>query len=117
MAEQGCPIQDEYDEFESVASHILVYVNEQPIGTARWRVVDGMAKLERICVLASHRKSGVGRLIVTALEERVKQRGIKQCKLHGQVQAEGFYHRMCYLTTSEKFIEDNIPHVLMEKEL
>jgi predicted GNAT family N-acyltransferase len=117
VAEQGCPIKDEYDQYESIASHILVYENEQPIGTARWRVVDGVAKLERICVLASHRKRGVGKLIVTALEERAIKRGLTRSKLHGQVQAEAFYNRLGYLTTSESFIEDGIPHVLMEKEL
>jgi predicted GNAT family N-acyltransferase len=117
VAEQGCPIQDEYDQYESVASHILVYDNEQPIGTARWRVVDGVAKLERICVLESHRKRGVGKLIVSALEERAMKRGLKQSKLHGQVQAEAFYHRLGYVTASEPFVEDGIPHVLLLKDL
>lgn len=117
VVEQGCPIQDEYDQYESVASHILVYDNENPIGTARWRVVDGVAKLERICVLEAHRKSGVGKLIVSALEERARKRGLKQSKLHGQKQAEGFYHRLSYVTNSEPFIEDGIPHVVMVKEL
>jgi predicted GNAT family N-acyltransferase len=117
VAEQGCPIQDEYDQYESVASHILVYDNEQPIGTARWRVVDGVAKLERICVLESHRKRGVGKLIVSALEDRAMKRGLTQSKLHGQVQAEAFYHRLGYVTVSVPFVEDGIPHVLMLKDL
>jgi predicted GNAT family N-acyltransferase len=117
VVEQGCPIQDEYDEYESVASHILIYENEQPIGTARWRVVEGVAKLERICVLVTHRQRGVGKFIVDALEERAKRRGIQQSKLHGQVQAEAFYHRLGYVTVSEPFVEDGIPHVLMVKEM
>jgi predicted GNAT family N-acyltransferase len=117
VMEQHCPVQDEFDQFDATASHILAYDGDQPVGTARWRVVDGIAKFERICVLASHRKHGVGKLLVQALEARARRKGLAAAKLHGQVQAAGFYHKLGYVSSGDVFIEDGIEHVLMTKNL
>ena len=117
VIEQHCPVQDEFDQFDAVASHILAYDGEQPVGTARWRVVDGVAKFERICVIEAYRKHGVGQLLVQALEERARRKGLAAAKLHGQVQAEGFYHKLGYATAGDVFIEDGIEHVVMTKTL
>ena len=43
--------------------------------------------------------------------------GMTKAKLHGQTQAEGFYHKQGYKTSSEVFMEDGIPHVLLLKVL
>ena len=117
--EQGTPEDEEYDEFDSLdsAEHILVLDEDQAVGTARWRIVDGVGKFERICILKSHRKLGIGNLIVRKLEELAIKKNIRSVKLHGQVQAEGFYHKLGYETKSDVFMEDGIPHILMRKIL
>lgn len=117
--EQGTPEDEEYDEFDSLdtAEHILVLDEEKAVGTARWSIVDGVGKFERICILQSHRKLGIGNLIVHKLEELAFKKSITNVKLHGQVQAEGFYHKLGYETKSDVFMEDGIPHILMRKIL
>ncbi len=117
--EQGTPEEDEFDQYDvlGAAEHILILDETKAVGTARWRVTDEVGKFERICILKSHRKLGIGNLIVHKLEELAARKGIKNVKLHGQVQAEGFYHKLGYRTDSEEFIEDGIPHVLMRKKL
>ncbi|SFF01013.1 Acetyltransferase (GNAT) domain-containing protein [Paenibacillus algorifonticola] len=123
VEEQGTPLQDEFDEFDDYdalkdrVQHILVYYNEKPVGTGRLRTVDGFAKLERICILPAYRQFGLGKVIVYALEEIAKGLGYTRFKLHGQQQAEGFYHKLGYQTVSDLFMEDGIPHVLMVKAL
>lgn len=120
VEEQGVPLEDEYDEFDSLngqSEHILVYFEEQPVGTGRVRWVNEFGKLERICILAPYRKYGLGKWIITALEDIAQERGATQVKLHGQTQAEGFYKKLGYQTSSSVFIEDGIPHLLMTKEL
>lgn len=120
VKEQGVPLTDEFDEFDTLnehSEHILVYYNEQPVGTGRVRWVDGFAKLERICILEHYRKFGLGKAIIGALEEIAKEKGVSHVKLHGQTQAEGFYKRLGYQTSSSIFMEDGIPHILMIKEL
>ena len=79
--------------------------------------MNGAGKLERICILEPYRKFGLGKIMIHALEEIAKERGAKQAKLHGQTQAEGFYKKLGYQTSSSIFIEAGIPHILMVKEL
>jgi predicted GNAT family N-acyltransferase len=120
VEEQGFPLEFEFDEFDTLnalSEHILVYYNEKPVGTGRLRVVDGLGKLERICILEPYRKFGLGKIILKTLEEIAKEHGITQVKLHGQTQAEGFYKKLGYRTSSDIFMEDGGPHLLMIKEL
>ncbi|MBJ3789884.1 GNAT family N-acetyltransferase, partial [Bacillus sp. OA1] len=42
---------------------------------------------------------------------------VTKVKLHGQTQAEGFYTKLGYQTSSDIFMEDGIPHILMTKVL
>lgn len=120
VEEQGVPLEDEFDEFDKLkgqCEHILVYYEDQPVGTGRVRWVDEFGKLERICILEHYRKFGLGKVIITALEEIAQEGGATRVKLHGQTHAEGFYKKLGYQTSSSVFKEDGIPHFLMTKEL
>ncbi|KGR76286.1 GNAT family N-acetyltransferase [Ureibacillus sinduriensis] len=120
VEEQGVPLEDEFDQFDNLdglCKHILVYYNEQPVGTGRIRFVDGVGKLERICILKDFRKLGLGKIIIKELEAIAIEREASQVKLHGQTHAEGFYTNLGYYTDSDIFMEDGIPHVLMRKDL
>lgn len=115
--EQGTPLEEEFDEREDQSEHILVLYEQKPVGTGRLRMVEGVAKLERICVLASHRQYGIGKMIVKTLEQIGREQGAERAKLHGQTHAENFYKKLGYETASDVFMEDGIPHVLMTKVL
>ncbi|GAA0358963.1 GNAT family N-acetyltransferase [Bacillus horti] len=115
--EQNTPLEEEFDERDDEAEHILVLYEGKPVGTGRLRMVEGVAKLERICVLATHRKYGLGKVIVETLEHIGLDKGATSAKLHGQTQAEAFYIKLGYQTASDVFMEDGIPHVLMTKNL
>lgn len=118
--EQGVPLEDEFDQFDTLngfCEHILVHYNKQPVGTGRIRLMNEVGKLERICILEPYRKLGLGKIIIKALEEIARERGALEVKLHGQSQAEGFYKKLGYQTSSAAFMEDGIPHILMIKEL
>jgi hypothetical protein len=56
-------------------------------------------------------------MIVEGLEKLARAKGMTKAKLHGQTQAEGFYHKQGYRTSSEVFMEDGIPHILLLKVL
>lgn len=118
VEEQHVPLVDEFDEYDHVdaeCNHILVYHENKPVGTGRLRVVDHEGKLERICLLENVRSLGLGKVIIEALEDIAKEQHIKKVKLHGQTHAEGFYQKLGYETSSDVFMEDGIPHVLMTK--
>ena len=117
VEEQGVPLEDEFDEHENFAQHVLVYYNSEPVGTGRIRFVNGVAKLERICVLTSHRKCGLGKVIVETLEQIAREKGALKSILHGQTQAQHFYEKLGYYNASDEFMEAGIPHLLMVKNL
>lgn len=57
-------------------------------------------------------------VLVYYLYKTVLERlGASRVKLYGQTQAEGFYQKPGYQTSSDVFMEDGIPHILMVKEL
>lgn len=120
VKEQGVPLEDEFDQFDTLnglCEHILVHYNEQPVGTGRIRFIDGVGKLERICILEPYRKFGLGKIIIKALEEIAEEQEASQVTLHGQTQAEGFYKKLGFHSSSPIFMEDGIPHILMLKQL
>jgi predicted GNAT family N-acyltransferase len=115
--EQNVSMEEEIDEFEDVSTHFLLYDEEKPVGTGRFRIVDGVGKVERICILPSHRKGGNGKLIMKKIEQFAKEKGINKLKLHGQTHAEEFYKKLGYETVSDVFMEAGIPHIVMVKEI
>lgn len=115
--EQGVSPEIEIDEHEEAATHVLVLYDGQPVGAGRVRNVEGVAKLERICVLAPYRKHKAGAAVMAELEEIAKEQGLAKAKLHAQTHAAGFYGKLGYTIDSDEFMEDGIPHVRMIKKL
>lgn len=56
VKEQHVSAEEEYDQFEEIAKHVVIYDIDIPVGAGRLRMVDGIGKIERICVLPSYRK-------------------------------------------------------------
>src|SRR2546428_351507 len=108
VEEQGVAEEVELDEYDATADHVLVYRNEQPVATGRVRNLDGVAKLERICVLPERRMDGIGKVVVAALESIAEERGYAKAKLNSQTHAESFYQKLGYEAVSEVFMEEGI---------
>ncbi len=120
VEEQGVPLEDEYDAYDHLdarCTHVLVYYDGQLAGTGRWRLVDGTAKLERICLLPEFRKYGLGRVLINGLEQLAMEQGLHHFQLHGQSQAAPFYEKLGYRIFSVPFMEDGIEHVWMIREV
>ncbi|OIS63963.1 GNAT family N-acetyltransferase [Bacillus subtilis] len=117
VKEQNVPAEEEIDELENESEHIVVYDGEKPVGAGRWRMKDGYGKLERICVLKSHRSVGVGGIIMKALEKAASDGGASGFILNAQTQAVPFYKKHGYRVLSEKeFLDAGIPHLQMMKD-
>ncbi|MCW8785201.1 MULTISPECIES: GNAT family N-acetyltransferase [Bacillus] len=117
VKEQHVPEEEEIDQFEDTSEHIVIYDGGQPVGAGRWRLKNGHGKLERICVMKSHRSLGVGAIIMQALEKAAAAKGADSFILHAQTQAVPFYEKQGYRVTSgEEFLDAGIPHLEMIKE-
>lgn len=117
VEEQGVPKEIEIDQYEEEATHFIVYDQATPIGAGRYRRIDEIGKVERICILPDYRKTGIGKKLMEKIEAVMKQQGVKKAMLNAQTHAEVFYERIGYKTVSELFYEADMPHVTMEKVL
>ncbi len=117
LLEQQVPILEEIDYLDAQAIQFIAYDGNTPIGAARFRVVDGKGKVERVCVIKSHRKCGIGRLIMDTIEQYAKENHIMKLVLNAQMTALYFYKRLGYIEHGDIFLDANIEHKMMDKLL
>jgi predicted GNAT family N-acyltransferase len=117
IAEQGVSEALEMDGADAECRHFLASRDGVAVGTARLRPLAGAAKIERMAVLAPHRKSGVGRRLIARIEDEAARMGVALLVLHAQTHAAPFYARLGYVREGAEFAEAGIPHVAMRKSL
>lgn len=120
IEEQDVSEVEEMDGRDSDAVHYVVYDSRtgDPVGTARLRPPqDGIAKPERVAVRQSYRGEGLGHGLMDCIEKEARDQGCSLSRLHAQTSVIEFYERRGYEVTSDEFMEADIPHVVMEKEL
>lgn len=116
--EQGVPITLEIDEYDQTANHFIVYIDENPIGAGRIREINkGIAKVERVCILQEFRGKHLGSLIMEELEKYARSENMTKIVLNAQSYAVPFYEKLGYVVTSPEFMDADIPHRAMEKEI
>lgn len=118
VEEQGVPLENEIDQYETIATHVIGYdQNAVPFATGRLRPVDNAVKVERVAILASHRNKGYGKLLMGFLEDVAKNKGDKKLILNAQRHAQPFYESLGYEAFGETFMEENIKHIAMSKTI
>ena len=115
--EQNVPEDIEMDEFDEDAAHILAYVNDKPVGTARWIFTEEGAKMERFAVLKDARGKGVGEALVKYTLDKLRDN--KSVYLNAQESVIKFYEKFGFKVVGNRFYEANIPHkkMILNKEL
>jgi len=84
LAEQDCPMEEEFDGNDLVAAHFMGFVGNEPVACLRVRFFGEFAKVERLAVRHQFRKSRVAFKLVQASVEYVKRKGFR--KIYGQAQ-------------------------------
>ncbi len=72
-------------------------------------------RLLQMAVDATLQGQGVGRLLVQALEARVRAAGFLTIHLHARDTAIGFYERLGYTVEGDPYTEVGLPHHHMRK--
>jgi predicted GNAT family N-acyltransferase len=118
MVEQAVPEEEEYDGLDKDCLHFMASLDDKPVGTARLRITtENQAKAERVAVYQELRGSGVGRLLMEALEHKAQSLGHQSMLLSSQTQAIPFYERIGYEAYGDIFMDAGIPHRWMRKAL
>lgn len=115
VTEQGVPREIELDDWDERCEHALAYdASGRPVGTGRL-LPDG--HIGRMAVLRASRGQGVGGLLLEALIERARERGMRRVALNAQTHAAPFYARCGFVVEGETFMEAGIPHIAMARAL
>lgn len=77
----------------------------------------GAIKMRQVAVRADLQNKGIGQLMVAASEAISRTLGFKKMVLHARKNAVPFYKKQKYKTSGKEFMEVEIPHFKMVKDL
>lgn len=109
--EQGVSEADEIDDKDDEAIHLLAFVADHPVGTARLLISGDTGKIGRVCVLPDQRGKGIGAaLIRAAVSELESVQGVSRAKLGAQTHAIDFYQALGFAAVGPIYDDAGIPH-------
>ncbi len=114
---QNVSVDIEMDGLESIGEHFIVYYEDKPIGCARIRTENKIAKLERIAIMKEFRGKGFGKKLTNFLIEYCKQKDIEKIKIHSQTYVADFYEKLGFIPVGDTFFEAGIEHIEMYMKL
>ncbi len=106
--------------FEEEALHLVALDGPRAVGCVLGRDQaheDATGRLFQMAVAPAWRGYGLGRRLVLALEDLLRQRGHRQVVLHARATALGFYERLGYRAEGAPFFEVGLSHRLMRRSL
>ena len=118
IEEQGVSEADEIDGLDGDCAHVLATIDGTPVGAARIRYLGDTAKIQRVCVLKSHRNRGLGaQLMRFILAELAANPRVNAARLGSQTHALDFYRKLGFEAVGEEYMDAGIPHRDMEIDL
>jgi len=117
VGEQGVSVEADRDGLDPQALHVVAVEDERVVGTCRLLFADGVARLGRMAVEPELRGRGTGAELLDAAERLALARGAHTVRLHAQTGALSLYERAGYEPRGERFMEEGIEHLTMEKRI
>jgi ElaA protein len=115
IKEQGVAEHEEWDDLDARATHLLAWLNDQPVGTARMLADGAVGRIGRICVLPFARGTGLGADLVRHSISGLKQQpNLRVIRLGAQTHATGFYEKLGFKVCGPEYDDAGIPHHEME---
>jgi YbgC/YbaW family acyl-CoA thioester hydrolase len=117
--EQEIDPELEWDAADETAVHAVV-VNKLGQAVATGRLLQPqshVAQIGRMAVNKALRGGSLGRLVVSTLIDKARQRGDLEVLLHAQCSAEGFYRRLGFTAHGDIFLDAGIEHIEMRIHL
>jgi len=116
--EQHVPAEEEPDHYDADALHFIALHAQTgtPAGTARLvEKPGGMAKIGRVAVRQAYRGLGVGKILMQAVLDAARARGLAHAVLDAQVPVIGFYETLGFVAEGPVFDDAGIPHRTMRR--
>lgn len=101
---QNIPIEIEFgretpeDELEAV----IIIEDHKPVAGCRLVYpMEGVGKIERVCVVREKQKGGYGRVLIEEAEKWLLENGVQHIVINSQDRAAGFYNKLGYVTNPD----------------
>ena len=117
VVEQHVPVDEELDEHDDTALHLVAVDNDRIVATARVVMEGATAKIGRVAVTKSARRRGIASRLIEAGEAHARAEGATRVALAAQTGALALYERAGYTAYGERFMDANLEHLMMEKHL
>lgn len=112
----GLELSESDTEGEEDQIHIGAFVEGAIIGCVVVKMAgDSEAQIRQMAVKPAHQGEGIGTKLVMRAEARCLEEGAERIFLNAREDAVGFYSRMGYTVSSDRFESHGIPHFEMEK--
>lgn len=113
IGEQECPYDEEYDGNDLAATHLLVYVGDEPAGCLRVRFFADFAKIERLVVRKEFRKTRAAFHVVRAGFKLCQAKGYRRVYGHSQTRLVNFWSRFGFrvMEGGKKFVFSDFDYV------
>lgn len=105
----------EFDDTDDIATHIVMYRDNHPVGCCRLYKQENEYHIGRIAVLKPYRGKGYGEKILLQAEKNAKKMGADSISLSAQVRASGFYEKLGYKKHGEIYFDEYCEHIAMKK--
>lgn len=98
--------------------HFALYKKRQIVGTLLLKPVDKHEiKMRQVAIHNKYQNKGMGSKFIVEAEIYARQHGFKKIVLHARKIAIPFYEKQGYKTEGNEFLEVNIPHYSMFKNI
>lgn len=116
VKEQGYPFELEFDGYDNICPHLVIFAGGEPVATGRViRADSNTAKLGRIAVKKSQRGTGLGEKIVLELLRYAREQGFKTVLVSAQTYAVGFYEKCGFNSVgTPEYMDGHISHIDMQ---
>ncbi|HAT54809.1 MAG TPA: GNAT family N-acetyltransferase [Lactobacillus sp.] len=116
--EQGIDKELELDGHDEEATHYVGYDHDTPVVTARVKKLDDdLLQIQRVATIEWARHRGYAVTLMNKIAEDAKKNGYKTLYLEAQETAISFYAKQEFEAYGQPFLEANIWHRKMTKEL
>ncbi len=114
--EQKCLPSEEFDDLDAVARHFLLFLDDVPAATGRFRKTEKGIKVERIATLAQFRGKKLATTIINYIMNVAKEQFPENnyFYLHAQQTVIPLYASLGFTPYGDTFIEADIVHQAME---
>ncbi len=111
VEEQG--FKEEFDTIDKIAEHLILFVDDNPIGTCRYYKKDDSYYFGRLAILKEYRNKNYGSLLLKEAINNLKKENAHKVILNSQLSAKDFYIKHGFLQEGEVFYEEGCPHIKM----